>query len=220
MLAEGRTGESRVVTGAVEEERLGPYREAIVNDVGQGRYFEATRLGRQYTSFVRAVTVAATHNTPIAAATATPVVGIHHPIGNAKAAAVQRICVSSVSGTPAGGQFVVNMLQTTTAPTTTAGSIFNGLFSAVASPQGSTMRSFNNTALTGMLPVVGSEIALVGGGQAAIAIASQVQAISEDLGGAIIIAPGFLFALMAGTGAGTAWIVNASVSWTEIDWPL
>jgi len=217
----GQVGESRTAVGVPGAAgRQGPYAEWIVNDSGYGRYFESARLNRQFTTFVRAVTIAATHNTPIAAATATPIVAIHNPIGNNKAAAIQRVCVSSVSGTPAGGQLVFNALQTTTAPTTPGGNIFSALLVASASPQGSSMRAFNNVALTGMLPVVGSEIALVGGGQSAVAIASQVQAASEDLGGAIIVPPGFLLALMGGTGAGTTWIVNASLAWCEVDWPL
>jgi hypothetical protein len=165
------------------------------------------------------VTVAATHNTPIAAATATPVLGLHNPIGNNKAAAITRIATSSVSGTPAGGQFVLNAIQTTTAPTTPGGSIFASQLAASASPQGSTMRSFNNVALTGMLPVVGNELDLVGG-PTAVAVASAVNTIGEDYGGAIIVPPGFLLALMAGTGAGTTWIVNAGWAWAEVDWPL
>lgn len=217
----GQVGESRTATGVPGSAiRQGPYAEVIVNDVGLGRYFEATRINRQFSTFVRAVTVAATHNTPIAAATATPVIGIFNPIGNTKAAVIQRVCGSTISGTPAGGQFVFNAIQATTAPVTTAGNIFNGLLNASTSPQGSTMRPFNNTALTGLLPVVGNEIMLVGGGQSAIAVASQVQGGSEDLAGAIVVPPGFLLALMAGTGAGTSWIVNASVNWAEIDWPL
>jgi len=220
MLVEGLVGERRAAANVQGDARLGAYSELIVNDVGLGRYFEGARIGRQFTTFVKAVTIAATHNTPIAAATATPVIGLHNPVGNSKAAVIQRVAVSSVSGTPAGGQFAFNALQTTTAPTTPGGSIFSGLLSASASPQGSTMRPFNNVALTGMLPVVGNEIALVGGGQSAVAIASQVQGTSEDVGGAIIVPPGFLLALMAGTGAGTTWIVNASVSYAEIEWPL
>jgi hypothetical protein len=27
-------------------------------------------------------------------------------------------------------------------------------------------------------------------------------------------------AIMAGSGAGTTWIVNAALTWAEVDWPL
>jgi hypothetical protein len=215
----GRVGEVRATIGAEEVFRQGRWAEMLMSEL-MGRYFYSALNGKVYHSAVRAVTVAATHNTPIAAATATPVLGIHNPIGGTRAAAIFRISTSSVSGTPAGGQFMLNALQTTTAPTTPAGNVFSGILAASASPQGSQMRPFNNTALTGMLPVVGNEVSLMAGSQTAIAIASQTGSAGEDIGGAIIVPPGYLLALMAGTGAGTTWIVNASWSWQEIEWPL
>lgn len=214
----GRIGEVRSTVGGEETVRQGRYSEILVTELF-GRYFYSALNNRLFHTFVRAVTVAATHNTPIAAATATPVVGIHNPIGNNKAAVIVRVNPTTVSGTPAGGQFVFNALQTTTAPTTTAGNIFSGNLAATASPQGSTMRPFNNTALTGMLPVIGNEIMLVGG-VSAIASGVQVNPMGEDIGGSIVVPPGYLLALMAGTGAGTTWIVNASLTWQEVDWPL
>src|SRR5206468_2386188 len=155
----------RAAIGADEQVRMGPYAQVIVDELF-GRNFIAALRNRAFRSMVKAITVAATHNTPIAAATATPVLGIHNPAGNNKAALLTRVATSSVSGTPAGGQFVLNGLQTTTAPTTPGGSIFNSQLQATASPQGSTMRPFNNVALTGMLPVVGNEIDLLGGSTA------------------------------------------------------
>lgn len=214
----GRVGEVRATIGAEEVFRQGRYAEMLVSEV-QGRYFYNTLNNRTFHTFSRAVTIAATHNTPIAAATATPIVGIHNPIGNTKAAVITRYNATTTSGTPAGGQFAFNALQTTTAPTTPGGNIFAGLLSAAASPQGSTMRPFNNVALTGMLPVVGNEVILLGG-VSAIASGVQVNPVGEDLGGIIVVPPGFLLALMGGTGAGTTWIVNASLTWNEIDWPL
>jgi hypothetical protein len=219
MELQGRVGEVRSTVGGEEVLRQGRYAELLVSELW-GRYFYNALNNRTYHTMVKAVTITATHNTPIAAATATPIVGIHNPIGNNKAAAITRIVTMSTSGTPAGGQFVLNALQTTTAPTTPGGSIFNGNLTAAASPQGSTMRAFNNVALTGMLPVVGNEISLIGGGQSAIALGVATGVNGEDLGGNIIVPPGFLLALMGGTGAGTTWIVNASLSWQELDWPL
>jgi hypothetical protein len=215
----GRAGEVRTSVGGEETFRQGRYAEMLVTELF-GRYFYSALNNRFFHTFVRAVTITATHNTPIAAATATPVVGIHNPIGSNKAAVITRIAFHSTSGTPAGGQVVVNALQTTTAPTTPGGNIFSGNLGAAASPQGSVMRPFNNVALTGMLPVVGNEITLVGGGQSAIALGVATGVPGEDLGGQLIVPPGYLVAVMAGTGAGTTWIVNASMSWQEVDWPL
>lgn len=220
-IIEGTVGERRAAANVQAVLRAGAYSEQIVNDVGLGKYFEGARLGRIFHTFVKTVTIAATHNTPIAAATATPVVGIHNPLGNSKAAVILRVGFGTVSGTPAGGQAVLNALQTTTAPTTPAGNIFSGLLAASASPQGSTMRPFNNSALTGMLPVIGNEVMLVGQAVAAAAAGNGGPGNpGEDLAGSIIVPPGILLALMAGTGAGTTWIVNASLTWAEIEWPL
>jgi len=215
---EGRVGEVRATIGADEQLRLGPYAQLIVDELF-GRNWLAALRNRSFRSMVKAVTVAATHNTPIAAATATPVLGLHNPIGSNKAALLTRVAFTTVSGTPAGGQAVLNAIQTTTAPTTPGGSIFSSQLSAAASPQGSVMRPFNNVALTGMLPVVGNELDLVGGASA-VAVAAAPQPVGEDVGGAIIVPPGFLLALMAGTGAGTTWIVNAGWAYVEIDWPV
>lgn len=218
MEMEGRVGEVRTTVGAVETFRQGRYAELLVSEL-YGRYFYSALNNRLYHTMAKGVTIAATHNTPIAAATATPVVGIHNPIGSNKAAILVRYNATTVSGTPAGGQFVFNALQTTTAPTTPGGSIFSANLASSVSPQGSTMRPFNNVALTGMLPVIGNEVMLAGG-VSAIASGVQVNPNGEDVGGLIVVPPGYLLALMAGTGAGTTWIVNASLAWQEIDWPL
>ena len=215
-----RVGELRAASAGTPDVRGGAYAELMVSEL-MGRYFELARFGRLFHTMAKTVTVAATHNTPIAAATATPLVAIHNPIGNTRAAVLVRAGVGTVSGTPAGGQSVLNVMQTTTAPTTPGGSIFNALSSASASPQGSTMRSFNNVALTGMLPVIGNEVAVLGQATAITAAGSQGPGVvGEDLGGMFIVAPGFLAAVMCGTGAGSSWIVNGTLSWYEIDWPL
>src|SRR6185295_19494894 len=109
MQVEGRVGEVRGAVGVQEPMRLGPYLEVMVSEL-QGRYFEMSRYNRIYHSTVKAVTVAATHNSPIAAVTATPVLGLLNPSGSGKAAVIHRIACSTVSGTPAGGQFVLNAI--------------------------------------------------------------------------------------------------------------
>src|SRR5438876_6134123 len=223
MLFEGRTGQSRVSSGALDETRLGPYRELIVNDGGLGRYFEACRYGYLYSSIVKAVTIASTHNSPIAAATATPVLGLYNPVNSGKAVVLQRIAFLTTSGTPAGGQAVLNAMTVTTLTTATqTGSIFSNLLSNPgATPQGSVCKVYNNVALTGIVPTTSNEIDLIGGAAAAAAAGNGGPGLAgEDVGGRWIAPPGVLIALMAGSGAGTTWIVNAGWSWAEVDWPL
>lgn len=216
-------GERRAAAGAVADPRSGPYAEMIVNDVGLGRYFEANRLGRVYSSFVKTVTIAATHNTPLAAATGTPVLGLLNPTDSGMALVFLRASLGTVSGTPAGGQAVINAIggvaQSITA--TQTGNIFANRLSYQASPQGSVCQVYNNVALTGLSPIAGREVLHVGQATAAAAAGNGGPGpTGEDLGGLIIAPPGFLVALMAGTGAGTTWIVNASWTWAEVEWPL
>ena len=216
-------GERKVASGTVADLRGGAYAETIVNDVGLGRYFEANRNGRIFTSTVKTVTVAATHNTPIAAATATPVLGLLNPANSRTALVLLRVSLGTTSGTPAGGQAVINYIggvaQTITA--TQTGNIFCNQLKMQASPQGSACQVYNNVALTGCSPVAGREIMHVGSATAAAAAGNGGPgATGEDIGGLIIVQPDSLIALMAGTGAGTSWVVNASWTWAEVDWPL
>lgn len=222
MLFEHIVGERRAGANVQGDARGGAFSELIVNDVGLGRYFEAARYNRLFSSMVKTVTVAATHNSPITAATATPVLGLFNPQASGRAVVFIRIACSTVSGTPAGGQFILNSLPVTTPTTATqTGSIFSNLLRDSATPQGSVCKVYNNVALAGIVPVASNEIAVVGAASAAAAAGNGgVGNTGEDLGGMFIVPPGFLAAIMAGTGAGTTWIVNAAWSWAEIDWPL
>lgn len=222
MLLENIQGERKAASNVQTDGRSGPYSETIVNDVGLGRYFEAARNARLFSSFVKTVTVAATHNSPIAAATATPVLGLFNPAASGRAAVLLRLSCGTISGTPAGGQFVLNSLPVTTPTTATqTGAIFSNLLRDTATPQGSVCKVYNNVALAGIVPVVSNELALVGQATAAAAAGNGGPGgVGEDTAGLFIAPPGILLALMAGTGAGTTWIVNASWSWAEVDWPL
>ena len=216
-------GERRAAPGTNPDFRGGPYAEMIVNDSGLGRYFEAVRYGRMFTTLVKTVTVAATHNSPIAANTATPVIGLWNRSAS-KAGVLTRASVVTTSGTPAGGQIVLNYQPNVTGITAAlTGSIFNHDGRAGATPQGSIMKALNNVALTGWLatPDPVQELTMLGGAAAAAAAGNGGPgAAGEDLGGAFILPPNGLWAIMAGSGAGTSWIVNASLTWVEVDWPL
>jgi hypothetical protein len=218
------TGPRRATLNVPSDLRGGPQSELIVNDSGLGRYFELVRQGLVFSTFSKAITVAATHNTPIGANTATPVVGFGN-VSSSTAAVLLRLGFGTTSGTPAGGQLVLN-LQAGGASVITAaatGNIYNNLLQSGASPQGSQMKPFNNVALAGWLatPNAVEEIALYGIAAAAAAAGNGGPGVSlEEIAGMVIIPPGGLCALMAGTGAGTTWIVNASLTWAEIPWPL
>ena len=223
MKMEAVVGERRAAANVQSDARAGAFSELVVNDLGVGRYFETARYGRMYTSMVKAVTIALTHNSPIAGATATPILGLHNPIDSGKALALNRVAFQTTSGTPAGGQAVLNAMSVTTPTTATqTGSIFNNLLkSDTASPQGSVCKVYNNVALAGIVPTASNEVALVGGAAAAAAAGNGGSGVvGEDIGGMYLVPPGVMIALMAGNAVGTSWIVNAGWSWTEIDWPL
>jgi hypothetical protein len=209
-----------VAKGVQADGRSGAYGELLVSDL-LGRYSNIALEGRIFSTVIKTVTIAATHNSPIAAATATPVVGFLNPIGSKRAAVLLRSNLTTVSGTPAGGQGVLNAIHGvgTSITAAGAGSIFSTLLDAAASPDGSSMVPYNNTALTGLAPATGREIALLNG-VTAIAAGFAANPQAEDLGGFIIVPPNSLVALMAGTGAGTTWIVNGGLTWAEIDWPI
>lgn len=223
MIIEAVVGERQAARNVASDLRSGPFSDLVVNDVGLGRYFELVRHGKIFSTFSKAITIAATHNSPIAANTATPVCGFWNASSN-KAAVLLRAAFSSVSGTPAGGQAVLNVQAgqiTITAAAT--GSIFNNLLQAGISPQGSEMRPLNNVALAGWLatPSAVQEVMLLGSAAAAAVAGNGGPGIcGEDLGGLIIVPPNGLCAIMAGSGAGTSWIVNAGLTWAEIPWPL
>src|SRR6266478_9092164 len=124
MLSEGRSGEVRTVSGTLKELRLGPYGEGVVNDVGLGRYFEATRQGRMFALSAIGFTVGAASFTPLAATT-TPIVGIVNVSGSGKAAAIQRVTSQTRSGTPGGPFYLVASLTSGGITTGAAGTIVN-----------------------------------------------------------------------------------------------
>src|SRR5436309_2388991 len=95
----GVAGEFRQAQGSAGSTRQGPYNEAIVNDGGYGRFFEACRNNRIFYLYAQNVTLATTHNTPLALASATPIVGIINTSAN-KAASILTGFFAWISGTP------------------------------------------------------------------------------------------------------------------------
>src|SRR6266404_2337518 len=99
MIAEGRVGEHRVAGGVTEDARLGPYADLIVNDVGFGRYFEATKNGRLFTA-TTALNAALNVASPLGAAGTAPF-ALFNPSSSAKAAAILKVVVQvKVGATP------------------------------------------------------------------------------------------------------------------------
>jgi hypothetical protein len=217
----GRVGEVRAGIGSIGSEvRQGAYAELITNQAGYGRFFEATRVNRVFNIYAQAVTIASTHNTPLAAATGTPIVGFIN-ISTNRAASILSGFIASQSGTPpANAQAVWNAaIAATTVSTAAAGTITPG----VIGTSSSAMKPMNSVALTALNIAASNLIALrpFGGAPFAGAIAANHDAGTSDLvDGLIIVPPGAFIGIFAGTAAGTTWIVNAGMTWVEVDWPL
>ena len=213
MIIEGQTltGEQKPVLSGKERDQLASQ--------WLPPYYQATRAGRTFYLSNQAQTMATTHNTPLAAATGTPIVGIINPVGNTKAAVITYGWFVSVSGTPAAQAHPVwnYATQIATVSTNPAGTISNGMIQ-FGSP--STMLAYNNVALTGMLISTGSVGAIrpFGMDTFAGAMAANGNNSSVDyVDGAIIVPPGAVVGLFAGVAAGTSWVVSAGMGWQEID---
>lgn len=213
----GKQGERPLGRGNESELRLGKLSELIVNDSGLGRFFEAAFSGRVFYTYQQALTIAATHNSPLAAATATPIVGIANPPSSNRLAVVLSGFISHVSGTPAGGQAVWNAAKSSgVLSVNPTGSIVPGFIGGA----GSIMRCVNNIALTGLDITTGNLTAVrpFGGAAFAGALAANHDAgWLDQVDGALIVPPGALLGVFAGTGAGTSWVVNAGMMWAELE---
>jgi len=81
--------------------RSGRELDLIVSE-NRGRYAEKTSRGGKFCAPWNAVTVAATHNSPLTAGTGTPIVGIYNPIGSGFNLEIVKLSQHLISGTPAG----------------------------------------------------------------------------------------------------------------------
>ena len=222
MLIEAKAGERRVSNGALSDLRSGPNAELIVSHAGFGRFFETTRADRVFYLHNQAQTMAATHNTPLAAATGTPIVGIHNPASSGVAAVILYGWFASVSGTPAAQAHPVwNVVANATGITTNpGGSIVPGLAKSTTT---SSVEAYNNVALTGLNTATGNLLAVRPFGVDTFAGAQAANAHNgsrDDVEGAIIVPPNAICGIFAGTGAGTTWVVSAGMAWAEIEWPI
>lgn len=216
----GKAGERRTLTGTEGEMRVGPYSEQIVNDVGHGRFFEAAARGRIFASHNSALTIASTHNHGLDNVADTPIVGFLNPVNSGKAAVILGAYFTTISGTPPpsaqpGLYLAYNQTGITAA---TTGTIVNTFNPSLASA----MRALNNIALAGLNTTTSNNLVKMFGG----AIFAGAVAANHDAGwfdavdGQVIVAPGNAIAMLAGSAAGTSWVVTAGLTWAEIDWPV
>lgn len=193
-------------------QRAGREGQTISADL-TGKFAEATSRGQVFTATtaVAGVTVAATHVTPLAAGTGTPILGLFNPPGSGKNLEILKVQAAWVSGTTGAGGLVFNVAfaqNISVAGNTVPRSNLVGGANTVA-------LAFTNTATTGS--TIGLLFrALNGCTVFAGAIAATTVGLNcgEEVEGSIVVPPGGYFAIAAGL-AGTSPIVQAAITYRE-----
>lgn len=200
-------GEQYIADGVGVAARGGRGAEVLVSEF-MGRFYEMTYRKKVFSTQVSGYTYAATGNTPLAAGTGVPVVGVYNPTGSPVNLVLLLLTIATTSGTP-GGPFHWNVIPAP-AGITAAGAAPVSHFTFQAS--GSQAKGFANAVITGsaaatyLRPV---------GGPAAIAAGAGVNSITEFVDGSIIVPPG-AFAGVAGTAVGTTHVLSAGLVWAEV----
>jgi hypothetical protein len=209
MLIQGQVGVQALTNGAQSNMTLGRAGEQLVSE-WNGRYYSLNKQGVLFSFSSAAITVAATHNSPLSANTGTPVIALWNPVNSGKDIVVLKSGVCTVSGQP-GGPFVWNYgtVTTTAAALSTA---VSGRFGQ--SPAGSIAQIYSNvvttSSLAGTLACHAAAITnITGAGN------NGPSAFYEDRGGDIIIPPG-AWGAIASTVTGTSHVIQASVIWAEL----
>ncbi len=172
------------------------------------QYAEANQAGFMFSAFVNAVTLAATHASPLTAATGTPILSIYNPANSGKNIILVKTKSTTTSGTPGGPllwNLVPNPANITATFTVPQSNIVGGGAASVA-------HLFNNIAVAGS--TVGTAYRVLGGA-AAIAVGAGIYSFEEEHKGDLIIAPGSMIALCC-TAAGTTHIISAFTEWLEL----
>lgn len=182
----------------------------VTQDV-YGKYAELVRRGLVFSAStaLSGITLAATNVSPLPAGTGTPIVGVYVPPGSLFDVTILNVKIWNVSGTAAAGPFAWNALPNSNITATGARG-----FSHLNGAQSSDATVFVNAATTGS--AAGVLLRGVGPANFAAAIAATSPLYyDEDINGSIWVAPGVGMALAA-PGAGTTWVVGASMTWAEL----
>jgi hypothetical protein len=210
MLIQGQVGLQALQDGSQVNLSIGRQGEALVSEL-HGRYYQLAKRGLLFGFSTAAVTIAATHNSPLAANTGTPILALWNPIASGKDLVVLKHSIASVSGTP-GGPMVWNW-GTVTATAAALSTVVSARMGQ--SPAGSIANVYSNVVTTSSLA---GALHFHAAGISAVAATGQGGAnapVYEDRGGDIIIPPGSWGALCS-TATGTSHVVQASVIWAEL----
>lgn len=213
IIDQGRVGPSSTADGGIVPLRLARSGELNVSDA-HARYQEAVVRGNVYTGTAIQATVATTNNSPLTANTGVPLVGIFNPANSGKNLVILRATVCNVSGTAAAQPLFVWNVISAPAGITAAGT--NGV-NNLSFTANSAARLFPNSAITGSL--VATALRPIGGFTGAFATSGTAggsACTTEETAGEIIVPQGAFAGIAVGNGAGTTWIVSASMTWEEV----
>ena len=204
---QGKVGPQLATDGNIIDPRLTRDGSAAVSDA-DGHFSELVLRGQVYTASTVAagITIAATHVSPLAAGTGTPIVGLFNPVGSGVVLKIMKVRLASVSGTP-GGPFVWNVIPAP-AGISAAGQqgINNKTFVVGGAAKAFVGAAITGSALTTMFGVIG--------GPAAIAVGAGVNSLESIIDGIIQVQPG-CFIGVAATAVGTAHVASAMLTWAE-----
>ena len=204
---QGKVGPQLAADGSIIDPRLMRDGTAAVADA-DGHFSELVLRGQVYTASTAAagIAIVATHVSPLAAGTGTPIVGLFNPVGSGVVLKVMKVRLASVSGTP-GGPFVWNVIPALAGISAAGQQGINNKTFVV----GGVAKAFVGAALTGS--VLATMFGVIGG-PSAIAVGAGINSIESVIDGIIQVQPG-CFLGVAATAAGTTHVASAMVTWAE-----
>jgi len=210
----GRVGAITTPDGGMAPARAGRTSEAIVGDAGHGRYYEQVKRYGLWTISTPSGGIIMTANMVVSVASHNGI-GIYNPSNSGVDLAIQRAVVVVVSGTQAtGGAIVWGCVPTVTGITGGGVTTMKNHYTMIANGGPPAAKAYD-----GSVAVTGSAVANIfryfGGGPSGTVVAGSNATYEEMVDGDITIGPDTFVGLFL-TVATTAYVINASITWTEI----
>lgn len=228
MLIQGQVGPSSVQSAAPGTNptmRMGQLGDVIVSEL-HGRFYEQAYRGALFSGGISSLTSIsnATFTSATTGATATPILGIHNPVGSTVNCVVLQanlaVTLTALQATGAGG-YVWMTGQNTALTISGVAAGFNRRTFTTSGGQG---QYFTGSAITNFTGTLVSRFGSSLGGGAhynasllgtAVGFMPQLQGFTENLDGSIIVPPGYVLALMATT-TPVAHSAVSNILWEEV----
>lgn len=219
MLLEARVGPATGQDGTPRELRTGRQFD-LINSDAHGRYFEATRIGQQFTLVLTATTTGvAAGNIVGAAAAAVTQFALINPLGSGKNLVLVKFGMGIISGTPGAGPLWHGYIPQASSITAAALANFTGVIRSnmLGSGPASVAQQVAlaaGSALTGGLAPVTHRMANFSSTATAQASVNEVNAI-EEIAGDLTLPPGTAW-LPLWSAQGTSLLNGYSITWEEV----